>query len=697
MLLPEDRAQDPVLSPRALKRTVILIVTFSLLLVALAWTVVIEQARFERQEVIAAAVRQNKNRAIAFEQYVTRTLEAANVATLHLSDKHASIGGTAANPRWIDDPVVNHELFDVVSIANEKGDIVATTWEPPPVNMNSADRVGFYVHKSRDTGRLFIGEPKKVVTVGGKMLMTLSRRINAPDGTFGGVVAIQMDPDKFTDFYNDAAVRPTDVISVVGLDGITRARRTGLNSSSGEDLRGLPVMEFQEKFPNGTYLGPSALDGVVRYFSHRRLANYPLFVTIGVERDAVLAPLNARRNAYFLAAGLLTLGTFIFAWLLISGLYRRQKAGQEIAAANERLSEAQRVAQIGDWEYDLANNTIRWSPELCMMFERDPEAGPPSLAEVYAYFDNQSQATLAQVVDQAVRTGQTQEYELRAILPSGRVSYRKIVAVPTRDAEGKVVRIHGTDQDLTQAKLLEMLQAEVAHLSRIDAMNTMASTLAHELNQPLTAAKNYLVGSRRLIDDIEVEEAEVVSAAMQGAERQILLAANIIRRIREMVADQGCAYEETSLSEIVNDALSLIAVANEYPNLSLVQEIGPAADLVIGDKVQIQQVLINLVRNACDAAAEVESPKIVISSERVGTSQVRVCVSDNGPGISESVDDLFSPFTTSKKTGLGLGLSLSRTIVESHGGRIWVESNSGAGTTMCFTLPMSVAPAMAVG
>src|SRR3546814_18815885 len=114
-----------------------------------------------------------------------------------------------------------------------------------------------------------------------------------------------------------------------------------------------------------------------------------------------------------------------------------------------------------------------------------------------------------------------------------------------------------------------MMHAGGAHLSRSDAMNTMASTLAHELNQPLTAAKNYLVGSRRLVEDIEAEKAEVVSAAMQGAERQILLAANIIRRIREMVADQGCAYAETLLSEIVNDALSLIDVANENPDLEI--------------------------------------------------------------------------------------------------------------------------------
>ncbi|MGH6925537.1 MAG: ATP-binding protein, partial [Propylenella sp.] len=593
--------------------------------------------------------------------------------------------------------VVDSEMFSLVSITNEKGDLIATTAKPPPVNMNSAERIGFYIHVPRDSGRLFIGKPKKVYTAGGKMLIGLSRRINKPDGSFAGVVSIQMDPDKFTDFYSQAAVRPTDVLSVIGLDGITRARRTGGKASSGEDLRGMQVMKVQARHPNGTYLGPGGLDGIVRYFSHRRLAGYPLFVTVGVERDAILAPLIARRNTYYLVAGMVTVATILFVGLLISGLYRRQKAGLEIASANSSLREAQRIAQIGDWEYDIASGIVRWSPELYLMFERDPERGPLSREDVFALFDEPSQTVLERAVDQAIRTGEIQEYELRAVLPSGRVSYRKAVAVPTRNSEGRVVRLHGTDQDITSTKLLEMLQAEVAHLSRIDAMNTMASTLAHELNQPLTAAKNYLVGSRRLVEDIKSEEAEVVSAAMQGAERQILLAANIIRRIREMVADQGCAYEDTSLSEIVNDALSLIAVANEYPRLTLAQEIGAAADMVVGDKVQIQQVVINLVRNACDAAANEDDPKVVISSEWASGGQVKVCVTDNGPGISESLDDLFSPFTTSKKSGLGLGLSLSRTIVEAHGGRIWVESNGNEGTTMCFTLPAAAAPAAAVG
>ena len=154
-----------------------------------------------------------------------------------------------------------------------------------------------------------------------------------------------------------------------------------------------------------------------------------------------------------------------------------------------------------------------------------------------------------------------------------------------------------------------------------------------------------------------------------------------------MVANRGSAYECASLPDVVTDALALIAVANEYPQIRLTQRLSPDAEFVTGDRVQIQQVMINLVRNACDAASESAYPAVTIVSERCSEDHVKVSVTDNGPGIPASLGDLFSPFSTSKKTGLGLGLSISRTIVEAHGGRIWVESNSDAGTTMSFTIP----------
>lgn len=669
-------------------RATILIVAFSLIVIVLTWAAVFDQARFERDEAIAAAIRENTNRVIAFEQYVTRTLDAANAATLHLSDKHASIGGTAANPRWIDDPVVNNAMFGAVTVTNERGDVVATTVSPPPIHMNAAGREAFRVHVPRDTGRLFIGTPREVRTLG-RALISLSRRINNPDGSFAGIVAIQMDPGQFTDFYKSAEVRPTDLMSVIGLDGITRARRTGSRSSYGEDLNGMLVMEMQMRDPNVKYVGPGGLDGIVRYFSHRRLAEYPLFVTVGVGRDEVLAPLQARREKYYLGAALLTLGTIAFAGVLIAGLRRRQKNAREIAVANERLHEAQRVGQIGDWEYDIKSGVIKWSSPLYAMYERDPELGPPRYDEVLAYFDAPGRVVVDRAVKLAIETGERQEYEFCMILPDGRVSHRQSVAVPTRDAQGQVIRLHGTDQDITARKLLAALQAEVAHLSRIDAMNTMAATLAHELNQPLTAATNYLAGSKRLANRVEAEESDLIRHGLQGAEQQISLAANIIRRIRDMVANRSSSSEHTPLADVIDDALSLVATANNYSHIALRRDVGPDAGFVAADRVQVQQVLINLVRNACDAMAGIAHPAVTITSERSDPDTVRICVTDNGSGIPDSVGDLFYPFATSKESGLGLGLSICRTIVEAHGGRIWVERSGDCGTTICFTLPMS--------
>lgn len=682
----DSRAHDPALSQKSLKRTVVSIAAFAAVLIALTWTAVIEQARYERRGAEEAALRQATNRAVAFEQYVTRTLETADTATLHLSDHHGDIGGTPGNPAWIADPVANNKVLGAVSIANAAGWLIATTHRPAPKWHDVSRREAFLAQKERDTGNLYVGAARHTRTFN-QPLISMSRRLNRPDGGFDGIVAIQMSPNRFIDFYREADVRSTDLMSVIGLDGIVRARRLGNRLSYGEDLNGETVLAAQRRGEEGTWLGPSGPDGITRYISHRRVAGYPLFVVVGVVQDEVLAPINARRNIYFVGASLVTIFTLAFAWALISGLYRRQKAGSDIAKANRRLLEAQRVGQIGDWDIDLKSGRMKWSEPLYAMYERDPELGPPSRVEAMALLDEASRPMAARAFERAIETGETQDFEVRVLLPSGRVCYRKNIVVPTMNSAGEVVRLHGTDQDISASKLLELLQAEVAHLSRIDAMNTMASTLAHELNQPLTAAKNYLVGSRRLIEDIDCEQAEVVSAAVQGAERQILLAANIIRRIREMVADQGTGHEETSLGEIVSDALSLIAVANEYPLISLTQDLCPDAEMVMGDKVQIQQVMINLIRNACDAAAGADQPVVTIVSERCGNGLIRISVTDNGPGIPETLGDLFSPFSTSKKSGLGLGLSISRTIVESHGGRIWVARSGPDGTTICFTVP----------
>jgi len=667
----------------------VLIWGFCLLLVAGTWGFVIQQVAFERRVAIDDAIRQNVNRTIAFEQYVRRTLEAADLVTRYVGSRFArgavgnEFAGAPGHPAIISGNVARDGTFVGVSVTNAQGDIIATSARVPLPRTNVADHPAFRVHAARDSGGLYVSQPIFSPLLGQK-LVWLTRRLNNPDGSFAGVIAINILPGQFTSFYRDAQVNPMDVTAVIGLDGIVRARRIGQVSSSGEDVSSGPVtrLQTQGRRTSGTYLGPSQRDGVVRYVSHRRMHGYPLFVTYGVLESEVLAPSRYRARIFTAGAALVSLMLIAFAALLTAILNRRERREIEMARANERLHEAQRIGQIGDWDYDLRTGETIWSSQLLAMYERDTS---PTVEEFKSYLTDEGRETIGRAHDDAIRTGEPQEVEYMVILPSGAESHHQSAILPTKDAGGTVVRLHGTDQNISARKMLDLLQTHVAHLSRLEAMNAMAATLAHELNQPLTAASNYLVGSRRRLRS--EPGAPDVEQGMIAAEQQIHLAADIIRRVREMVANPPKAVASVPLSRVVDDAIALLSVPTAFPALRVTKKIAADAKMVKGDRIQIQQVMVNLIRNACDATRGEAQPEIVISSRRGEGRTVTVSVSDNGPGFSQPDGARFSPFATTKASGLGLGLSISRTIIESHGGRIWTEDREGQGALICFTLP----------
>ncbi len=245
-----------------------------------------------------------------------------------------------------------------------------------------------------------------------------------------------------------------------------------------------------------------------------------------------------------------------------------------------------------------------------------------------------------------------------------------------------------TERQDTEARLQE-LQAELVHMSRLTAMGEMASALAHELNQPLSAIANYMKGSRRLLENSEDARAATLRDAMDKAGDQALRAGQIIRRLRDFVARGETERRVEDVKKLIEEASALALVGAKDKGVRVRFDFDERSDFVLADKVQIQQVLLNLMRNAIDAMETCERRDMVIATSPVTENMVEISVADTGSGIAPEISaQLFQPFVTTKRQGMGVGLSISRTIIEAHGGSIAPRPNPGGGTIFSFTLPI---------
>ena len=249
--------------------------------------------------------------------------------------------------------------------------------------------------------------------------------------------------------------------------------------------------------------------------------------------------------------------------------------------------------------------------------------------------------------------------------------------------------IHDITQRQNVERRLQDLQSELAHVGRVSEMASFASSLAHELNQPLTAIANYCEAARDLLGNgSDRETLDTVQEALDEASKESVRAGQIVRRLRNFISRGETEQRVESLGRLITEANALALVGSREHGIEVQVQLDPDADLVFVDRIQIQQVLTNLIRNAIDAMIDSSQKSLIIRTAAEPQDYVTVTVEDTGPGISESVvAELFQPFVTSKSAGMGIGLSICRTIVESHGGRIWFEERPGGGTAFHFTLP----------
>jgi two-component system sensor kinase FixL len=249
----------------------------------------------------------------------------------------------------------------------------------------------------------------------------------------------------------------------------------------------------------------------------------------------------------------------------------------------------------------------------------------------------------------------------------------------------------GFIRDLTERQQTELrlhdLQSELAHVSRITAMGTLATSLAHELNQPLTAIANYVETAKDLLDSPDPEVLDIVREALVECAAQSVRAGQIVRRLRDFVSRGETERRIESLARVVNEASAMALVAAGERGVEVEVRLDAKGDRVLVDRIQVQQVILNLIRNAIEAMAESPTRRLRISSRAEPEGHVTVMIEDSGPGLPQEVSErLFQPFVSTKSAGMGLGLSICHTIIQGHGGRIWAEPSRFGGTTFHFTL-----------
>jgi two-component system sensor kinase FixL len=380
----------------------------------------------------------------------------------------------------------------------------------------------------------------------------------------------------------------------------------------------------------------------------------------------------------------------------------QKRAADARREAEERYRLAAKATNDAIWDLDLIENRIQWTASETAFFGYRDSEEMTSLAWWEERVHPEDRTRVTRSLDAAIAGTQTHWSEsYRFLKADGDYADVFDQGFIIRDKGGRAARAVGAMADITQLRRAEAeirrMQAELIHVSRLSAMGTMASTLAHELNQPLTAVSSYIRGSRRRLEHMEGAEMSEVRGALEAAEGAALRAGQIVRRLRELVARGNVSSRPESLPKLLEDA-SLIAFLDEHLlGVTHRFELDPEAGFVEVDPVQIQQVVINLVRNAIQAMEDQPRREVVILTSIVSRTMAEVSVADTGTGIPAEVREaLFSPFQSTKLEGMGIGLSISRTIVEAHGGKIWAEDAPDGGTIFRFTLPRADAPDEAI-
>jgi signal transduction histidine kinase len=357
------------------------------------------------------------------------------------------------------------------------------------------------------------------------------------------------------------------------------------------------------------------------------------------------------------------------------------------------LSEAQRISHTGSFGWTVSTGEVTWSEESFRIFQYD-RTTKPTLELILQRVHPEDAALVKQTIERAAQDGKNFDHEYRLVMPDRFVKYVHVVAHALSGESGSMEFV-GAVMDVTGRKRAEeelhRAQADLARVNRVTTMGELTASLAHEVNQPIGAAVTDASTCLRWLaaDTPNLEEARAAATRVVTDGRR---AAEIISRVRLMFKKGTAERELVDVNEVVREMIILLQ--REAARHSISVRTGLSADLppVIGDRVQLQQVMMNLIMNSIDAMKDVEGTReLVINSRQTENEQIQISVMDTGVGLpQQETDQIFSAFFTTKSHGTGLGLRISRSIVESHSGRLWAADNPPRGASFYFTLPTKI-------
>ena len=374
----------------------------------------------------------------------------------------------------------------------------------------------------------------------------------------------------------------------------------------------------------------------------------------------------------------------------------RKRAGEKLRQSEAYLAEAQKLSHTGSWVWAVAEKrALHLSEEWYRVYGFDPNEGIPDWSKPVQRMHPDDRARWQQVFDRAIVEKSDYEADYRILLPDGAVRHIHSVGHPVLDASGKLVQFVGSSSDVTERKqaeeVLRQTLEDLAHINRVNMMGELTASLAHEVNQPIAAAATDANTCLRWLarDQPDLEEAR---AAALRVVKDAARAAEIMRRVRSLFKKENLQRELVDVNDIIQEMIDLLHSEAARYSISMRTELSEDLPQIMGDRVQLQQVTMNLIINSIDAMKDLDGRReIAITSQRAEDEQLQVSISDTGIGLpAQQADQIFEAFFTTKDHGTGMGLRISRSIIESHGGRLWASNNSPRGASFSFTLPTEV-------